>query len=71
MTASDLFVHNLKYVMDSQSITTAELARRLNVKRPSVSVVVSGQEGVTLDRAGRIAKAVGYPLASLIGGKLG
>jgi plasmid maintenance system antidote protein VapI len=71
MGAADLFVHNLKRVMDDQSITTAELARRLKVKGPSISVVITGRERVTLDRADRIAKAVGYPLASLVGGKLG
>ena len=64
--ASEVFRKNLKSIIDAQEMTITELAEKVVTSRPSISFILSGDEGVTLDRAERIAKAVGYNLSDLL-----
>ena len=45
--------------LESQGMTQAELARRLNVSPPFVSRLLSGNPNLTLKTLGRIAHALG------------
>lgn len=50
-------------------MTINELALLSESSRPTISRVLSGKEQVTLERAGRIAKALHIDLAELISTK--
>lgn len=65
--AADLFRHNVRFIMDRDGITMQALAERVGTSRPGISRILSGQDGVTLNRAERIAKALGEPLFALLG----
>ena len=64
--ASDVFRKNLRSIIDAQEMTITEVAEKVGTSRPSISFILSGDEGVSLDRAERIAKAVGYNLSELL-----
>lgn len=64
--AADRFRANVRHVMDERGLTITELAERISTSRPGMSRILSGDDGVTLDRAERIAKALKIPLSELI-----
>lgn len=66
MDKSEIFRTNVRNAMDAKSISITELARRIGTARPTMSRVLSGSEAVTLERADRIAHAVGERLESLL-----
>ena len=62
----NLFRNNLKKALVAQGMTHQQLADAAGVRRTSISKILSGIEGVSLDRADRLAQAVGIPLSDLI-----
>lgn len=68
--ASELFRHNVATVMADRGISHGDLATGIGTKRPAISKILAGREGVTLDRAERIAKFLGFPLSALVGDKI-
>jgi transcriptional regulator with XRE-family HTH domain len=53
-------------VLASKGISRSGLATRLGVSIPTVSALLNSDEGITLDRAERVAKAIGTPLHELL-----
>lgn len=68
--AADVFRHNVRLLMDDNGLTITALAEKIGTSRAGVSRILSGDDGVTLDRAERIATALGFPLASLLTEKI-
>ena len=67
MPASDNFRRNLQTVIKLRGLTQSEVAEAAGMVRPYVSRVLGGQTHPLMDQAERLAKAVGYPLPSLLG----
>lgn len=63
--AADVFRRNVRRVMDERGINITELAEKIGTSRPAMSRILSGIDGVTIDRAERIAKALKQRLADL------
>jgi transcriptional regulator with XRE-family HTH domain len=59
------FKHNLKIAMKARGITQADLASVLNVKPPAISRMLNTREGITIERAEKLATAVGMTLSEL------
>lgn len=55
--------------MDESNITITELAERVGTSRSAMSCILSGRDGVTLERAERIAKSLGVSLSEILGEK--
>lgn len=53
-------------VLAAKGISRSTLAARLGVAIPTVSAMLNSDEGITLDRAERVAKAIGTPLHELL-----
>ena len=53
---------NLSRAMEHAGVTRAELARRLGVGRPTVTRLLQGEEGITIQRLARVAHALGMSL---------
>ena len=68
-TAAETFRANVRLELDARGLTVTELASRLKISQPALSSVLCGRERVTLDRAERIARCLGIPLASLLADK--
>ena len=64
--ATEIFRKNVREVLEAQDITITELAERVGTSRPAISFILSGVDGVGLDRADRIAKALGFALSELL-----
>lgn len=64
--AAEAFRRNVRQLMDEREMTITQVAELAKVSRPGVSRILSGDEGVTLARAERIAKVFGVPLPELI-----
>lgn len=62
----DVFARNLGKRMKACGMTQSEVAKLARTPRPNVSRILHGRENVTLERAERIASAVGCTLAELI-----
>jgi transcriptional regulator with XRE-family HTH domain len=67
---TEIFVANVNALVDGGEISISEIARRAGVNRVNVSLLLSGKQGVTIERAEKIAKAIALPLEDLIGGVL-
>jgi len=65
-TAMKRFIDNVKTIMESRGLTVQEVADSCGMRRPNLSVILNGREGVTLDRAERIAEALDVDLSDLI-----
>ena len=65
-TAADRFRQNVRLLMDDRGLTITELAESVGTSRPGLSRILSGQDGVTLERAERIAKALKVRLSDLL-----
>ena len=68
-TAAEIFRHNVQTLMDERDINITDLAEATGMSRPGLSRVLSGKEGVTFERAERVASYFGFPLAALIADK--
>ncbi len=65
-TAMDVFSENVKKAMASAGVTQSALSERSGISRPNISRILNGKERVTIDRAERIAKALGKKLSKLL-----
>lgn len=63
---SEAFRKNVRALLRRQGVTMQQLAKTVGTSQPAISRVLSGDESVTIERADRIAKAVGFSLAALI-----
>jgi transcriptional regulator with XRE-family HTH domain len=66
---AESFRRNVARIIFERGMTIQDLALLSGMHRPNISRVLSGKEQVTLDRAGRIAKALHMDLAELISTK--
>ena len=64
--AVEIFRHNVTSLMDEREISISKMAMELGISRPGLSRLLAGDEGLTFDRAEKIADYLGIPLASLI-----
>lgn len=65
-SAAERFRKNVRRLMDDRELTITELAEAVGTSRPGLSRILSGQDGVTLERAERIAKALKISLPDLL-----
>lgn len=63
---ADYFRRNVSRILFERGMTIEELSLLAKASRPGISRVLSGKEQVTLERAGRIAKALHVDLRELI-----
>lgn len=68
--AAEVFRENVRSVMESRDLNITELAILVGTSRPGMSRILSGEDGVTIERAERIAKALRIPLQKLFSKKL-
>lgn len=66
---ADSFRKNVARILSERDMTMHELALLSDTHRPNISRILSGKEQVTLERAGRIAKALHVDLAELVSTK--
>ncbi len=66
---AESFRKNVARMLVERGMTINELALLSESSRPTISRVLSGKEQVTLERAGRIAKALHSDLSELISTK--
>lgn len=66
MTKTQLFVANVNAVIEAEGLSVSEIARRADVARPELSKLLNGLGGLTIERAEKIATAIGVPLDVLI-----
>ena len=64
--AMETFIANLKIAMRLKGMTQVQLADAIGTSQPNISRIFRGGESLTIDRAERIADAVGMPLENLI-----
>lgn len=70
LNASELFRRNVKTVLDERGMTITQLAELTESSRPGLSRVLSGDDGITIERADKIAKALDFTLSELLEEKL-
>jgi len=70
MSKTQLFVANVNRIIDDGDLSVSEIARRADINRAELSRVLNGLQGVTIERAEKIADAVGVPLDVLIAGPI-
>ena len=63
---SEVFRLSVRKEMDDRGITITALAKAVGTSRSGMSCILAGKDNVTLERAGRIAKAIGVPLSDLV-----
>jgi transcriptional regulator with XRE-family HTH domain len=68
MSKTQLFVANINSLIEAGDISISEVARRAGIARPDLSHVLNGSQGLTIDRAEKIAHAVNVPLDVLLAG---
>ncbi len=66
MSATQWFRENLKARMLETGVTQAELARRAKTYQPNINRILSGEENPSLERADKIATALGSRLSHLL-----
>ena len=64
--AIDVFRKNVRMVLDAHEMTITDLADKVGTSRPSISFILSGSEGVSINRAERISKALGFKLSDML-----
>lgn len=60
--AMNTFSENVKAVLSRKKMSMRELARKLDMASGNLSKILSCKEGITLERAARIADALEVPL---------
>ena len=65
-SAMQRFTDNVARIMTDQGITVTGLASSSGIGRPGLSRILNGHEGITLERAEKIAEALGVELSELI-----
>jgi plasmid maintenance system antidote protein VapI len=68
MQAADAFRENVKSQIVERHMSISALARAAGIQQASMSKILSGNEAVTLQRADRIATALGKSLTELLEG---
>lgn len=63
--AMNRFKLNLKHAMAEKGISQAHLADVLDVKPSAISRMLTTDEGITIERAEKLASAVGMTLSAL------
>ena len=63
---TDVFRKNVRAALDAQGMTITELSERVGTSRPAISFILSGRDGIGLERADRIAKALGFTVAEIL-----
>ncbi len=66
MAAAEILRNNLRAIMVERKLTIQDLADIAGTKRPNMSRILAGNEGLSIARAERIAEALGLTLADLI-----
>lgn len=69
-TASELFRKNLKTAIRERGTTQSKLAEAVGTSESAISNIISGSQGVTIERADKIAKALDFTLSELLEEKL-
>lgn len=64
------FSRNVRNLLSQSGMTQLELARRAGMHGPNINRILQGKEGVTIERAERIAAALGVKLSDLVSEKL-
>lgn len=67
--AAERFRAKVRNIMDARGISIADMARAIGSARPGISRILAGKEGVTLDRAERIADYLEVELSELVAAK--
>jgi len=60
------FRENVRDILERREISIATMAEDLKMSRPGLSRVLHGHESLSIQRAEKIAKFLGVPLAKLI-----
>jgi transcriptional regulator with XRE-family HTH domain len=60
------FVTNVRNCLSERGWTIADLASRMGIERPNLSRILNGREGVTIERAERVAAALEVELSKLL-----
>lgn len=60
--AMNQFAQQIREIIEQQGLTLTAAAQAIGMDRGNLSRILSGKEGVTLDRAERIANAFGGTL---------
>jgi transcriptional regulator with XRE-family HTH domain len=66
LTAMSTFIENVRNTLAARGLTIQDLANLTGIARPNLSKILSSKENVTLDRAERIANALGISLSDLL-----
>lgn len=64
--AEKIFRQNMRAVMQLEGITMEALAVAVGTKQPNISRILSGKEGLSLERAERISLALGSSLRDML-----
>lgn len=64
--AAEVFRERVLELLKEQGVSISELARRVGTSQSGMSRILNGHEGVGLDRAERIADALGTSLAEIL-----
>ncbi|TXH43419.1 MAG: XRE family transcriptional regulator [Desulfurellales bacterium] len=70
VNSSALFRKNVLSVIKERGITITQLAEKAETSRPAMSRILSGIDGVTLERADRVAHALGLEVSDLLAKKM-
>lgn len=68
--AMNFFARNVRHLLAEQGMTQTELADLAGIHGPNVNRILNGKEGITIERAERIASALGVKLSELVSEKL-
>lgn len=68
--AMNCFARNVQHLIDRNGLTQVELASLAGIHTPNLNRILKGKEGVTIERAERIAAALGVTLSDLVSEKL-
>jgi transcriptional regulator with XRE-family HTH domain len=66
LPAAELFRSNLRLLMVDRGLTITALADQLETSRPRLSRVLSGDEGVSIEFADKVAKHFGVTLSDFL-----
>ena len=64
--AAEVFRANVRAIIHARGMSSAKLAEMTDIGAPGLCRILAGKEGVTLDRAERIADALNVPLTNLL-----
>lgn len=64
--AMNHFRKNMRLALDANGMTQQDLAVVSGISPVNISRILSGKEGVTLERAEKLSIAAGFPLSEMI-----